>query len=169
MFVAGLFANASTARDWSRYPFGPPDQSIDLTAAFESVVEAAERVNRGDLSRVEAMLTAQAVTLNAMFVDLARRAHLSKTIDYEEHYLKLAFRAQAQCRTTAESLAEFKNPPVFTHQANIAGQQVVNNGTMVAASRTRSALDAMARQPKYTSGSSCWTLARPISTDAWPP
>jgi hypothetical protein len=84
-------------------------------------VEAAERVNRGDLSHVDAMLTAQAVTLNAMFVDLARRAHLSKRLDYEDHYLKLAFRAQSQCRTTAEALAELKNPPLFTRQANIAG------------------------------------------------
>lgn len=133
--VAGLLPNAKVARDWSRSHFGDPDTSIDLTTTYENVVEAAERVNRGDLSHVEAMLTAQTVTLNAMFVDLARRAYLSETLDYEGHYLKLAFKVQSQCRATAESLAELKNPPVFAKQANVAGQQVVNNGVMVGGSR----------------------------------
>jgi hypothetical protein len=68
--VAGLLPNAKVARDWSESHFGDPDTSIDLTTTFESVVEAAERVNRGDLSSVEAMLTAQSITLNAMFVEL---------------------------------------------------------------------------------------------------
>jgi hypothetical protein len=66
MIVAGLFPAAAPARDWSAYPFGSPDESIDLTTTFESVVEAAARVNRGDLGQIEAMLTAQAVVLNAV-------------------------------------------------------------------------------------------------------
>ena len=47
-----------------------------------------------------------------------------------ETYLRLALRAQAQCRATLETLAVIKNPqPVaFVRQANIAnGPQQVNN------------------------------------------
>jgi hypothetical protein len=58
-------------------------------------------------------------------------------MDQKEQYLRLALKPQSQCRATIETLAVLKNPPVFTRQANIAGQQVVNNGTMVGASRAR--------------------------------
>jgi hypothetical protein len=44
--------------------------------------------------------------------------------------MRLALRAQNQCRATLETLAAIKNPPVvFAKQANIAnGPQQVNNG-----------------------------------------
>jgi hypothetical protein len=118
------------ARDWSAYPFGDPETAIDLVTTLENVVEAAARVNRGDLTAIEALLTAQAVTLNAMFTHLAHGAYLCKNMDQMEQYLRLAFRAQSQCRATAETLAAVKNPPaVFARQANIAnGAQQVNNG-----------------------------------------
>ena len=48
-----------------------------------------------------------------------------------ETYMKLALKAQTQCRTTLQTLAEVKNPrPVaFVKQANISnGPQQVNNG-----------------------------------------
>jgi len=48
-------------------------------------------------------------------------------------YLRLALKAQSQCRTTLETLAVIKNPaPVaFVRQANIAhGPQQVNNTAM---------------------------------------
>src|SRR5690606_26950893 len=46
-------------------------------------------------------------------------------------YMRLALKAQSQCRTTLETLAAIKNPPVvFAKQANIAhGPQQVNNGS----------------------------------------
>ena len=42
----------------------------------------------------------------------------------------MAFKAQSQCRSTLETLAEVKAPRVatFIKQANIANQQQVNNG-----------------------------------------
>jgi hypothetical protein len=45
--------------------------------------------------------------------------------------MRLALKAQSQCRATLETLATVKNPPVlFAKQANIAnGPQQVNNGT----------------------------------------
>lgn len=89
--------------------------------------------NKGDLSRAEALLTAQAHTLDAIFNNLARRAALNmgQYVNAAETYLRLALKAQSQCRATLETLAEIKNPqPVaFVRQANIAhGSQQVNNG-----------------------------------------
>ena len=75
---------------------------------------------------------AQAVALNAMFTQLAHRAqiNLGQYLDASERYLRLALKAQGQCRATLETLAVIKNPPtVFARQANIAhGPQQVNNG-----------------------------------------
>lgn len=96
-------------------------------------------VRSGNLERAEAMLVAQAHSLDAIFRNLAQRAALNagEYIGACETYLKLALRAQSQCRATVETLAAIKNPPVvFAKQANIAhGPQQVNNG--VASEPTR--------------------------------
>jgi hypothetical protein len=50
-------------------------------------------------------------------------------VDHFDKYMRLALKAQGQCRATVETLAFMKNPPVFARQANIAhGPQQVNNG-----------------------------------------
>ncbi len=87
----------------------------------------------GDLSTLERMLAAQALTLNQMFCELARRAALNmgEHLDATEAYLRLALKAQHQSRATVETLAEIKNPRAavaFVRQANISnGPQQVNN------------------------------------------
>jgi hypothetical protein len=47
-----------------------------------------------------------------------------------EGFMRLAMRAQSQCRTTLETLAAIKNPPiVYARQANVTtGPQQINNG-----------------------------------------
>lgn len=136
MLVDGLCAHAVIAREWARAPTGPRER-MDLTSTLERIEVAAQRVSAGDLSHAEAVLTAQTVTLNAMFANLACRATEVTRADLFERYLRLAFKAQSQCRATFETLAVLKNPPVFARQANIASQQVVNNGTIVGSSRAR--------------------------------
>lgn len=105
--------------------------NLSLTEVCRSLRDRAEIVRSGKLSDLEEMLGGQAVALNSMFSELARRAamNLGTHIEVAEIYLKLAFRAQSQCRATIEALAEIKNPPlVFAKQANIAqGPQQVNN------------------------------------------
>ena len=52
-------------------------------------------------------------------------------LDAADRYMRLALRAQGQCRATLEMLAAIKNPSsvAFVRQANIAhGPQQVNNG-----------------------------------------
>ncbi|MGN6226981.1 MAG: hypothetical protein ACTHNM_06085 [Dyella sp.] len=92
--------------------------------------EQADKVGAGDLGHAEAMLCSQATAFNTMFAELARRAavNMGEYMGATETYLKLALRAQNQCRAT---LATIKSPPVvFAKQANIAhGPQQVNNNT----------------------------------------
>lgn len=109
----------------------------DLGDAYEVTLDKIEAVKRGDLSGTEAILVSQALALDTMFNDLSRRSHLNmgNNIDVAETYLRLAMKAQAQCRTSIETLMQMKNPPgvMFARQANISnGPQQVNNTTPAA-------------------------------------
>lgn len=109
---------------------------IDITEAVEVMKEKSEKIIAGDLSELEATLTAQIVSLNTIFNTLILRfAHsLGNSLKSAETYMRLALKAQAQCARTAEILATIKNPPiVFAKQANIAqGHQQINNGNQSA-------------------------------------
>ncbi|MEC5217935.1 hypothetical protein RCH09_002899 [Actimicrobium sp. GrIS 1.19] len=126
--ISPIVANTVTAKAFTARNF----PSSNLMRTIDAMTEKAAKVNAGDLSELEATLTAQAMTLNTIFNELAQRAagnlgtHLSTT----EAYLRLAFKAQAQCRATIETLAEVQYPKsaTFIKQANIAQQQQVNNG-----------------------------------------
>ena len=117
--------NASTALDFSKGMF--PGLSLDECAAV--MKEEAQAVNDGNLGKLEAMLTGQAMALNAMFNNFAQRAIHADIMTTLDTYVRLALKAQAQCRSTVEAIAEIKYPKsaTFIKQANIAGQQQVNN------------------------------------------
>lgn len=107
---------------------------MSINVLVDDLGRQCKLANDGDLNRAEAILTAQAHTLDAIFNNLARRASLNmgEYLDAAETYLRVALKAQSQCRATLETLALLKNPPnvVFVQQANIAhGPQQVNNGT----------------------------------------
>jgi hypothetical protein len=136
--LSAITGNTITARLFARGTFGV----TDLTESVAVLTAAVAKVNAGDLSGPEAMLTAQACALDAIFTELARRAalNMSEHINAAEIYLRLALKAQAQCRTTVEALVEMKNPrPVaFVSQANISsGPQQVNNATPPACTSSR--------------------------------
>src|SRR5688572_9743762 len=82
------------------------------------------------MRRAEAMLISQAHTLDNIFNTLARRVLNQEFLLHWETYMRMAMKAQSQCRMTLETLASVKNPQVvFAKQANInnGGQQQVNN------------------------------------------
>ena len=133
MVVRGTVGNASTVIDYSHTQFA----SLSLTDLARALKEQGDAVNTGDLASLERMLHGQAVALNAMFTELARRGALNmgEHLDATDRYIRLALKAQGQARATVETLAAIKNPPVvFARQANInnGGQQQVNNGTVPA-------------------------------------
>lgn len=127
--LSPIALNTMTARIFSRGGMG----EIDITEAVSVMRDKVGKVNTGDTNELEATLTAQAVSLDAIFNELARRAALNmgEYMQATETYMRLALKAQAQCARTIEVLAAIKNPPViFAKQANIAnGPQQVNNGT----------------------------------------
>jgi hypothetical protein len=102
---------------------------LDVGALAEDLGEQVGKVRDGDMARVEAVLVAQAHTLDALFNRLTQRAMAQEHLRQFDTFLRLALKAQAQARATVEALAEIKNPrPVaFVRQANIAQNQQVNN------------------------------------------
>ena len=135
--LADAFAHASlqptvqASMTLMEYNKNVGEMSINTLVADLS--KQCDLASKGDLARAEALLTAQAHTLDALFNNLARRAavNMGEYMIATETYLRLALKAQGQCRATLETLAAIKNPqPVaFVRQANIAhGPQQVNNG-----------------------------------------
>jgi len=112
--------------------YGKPYGNLNLDGLINALKEQTRASSEGDLNRADAMLTTQAHTLDVILNHLAQRAVNTEDVDVFERYLKLALRAQSQCRATWESLATIKNPPAvgYVRQANIAhGPQQVNNAS----------------------------------------
>lgn len=118
---------AMTVQQWAKR-FG----ELDLAQLVGELRAQATLATDGKLGRGEAMLMIQAHTLNTIFNELGRRAALNvgEYLGACETYLRLALKAQSQCRATLETLALMKNPlpTTFVRQANIANNQQVNNG-----------------------------------------
>lgn len=124
----GAVSNAATARMFATGMFG----ELNLSECIGVLSKGVKQVQGGDMKGAEELLMAQAATLNAIFNETARRAaaNMGQHLPAMESYLRLAFKAQTQCRSTLETLATIKNPPVvFARQANVTtGPQQINNG-----------------------------------------
>ena len=109
---------------------------IDVPTLVNELRAQAAAANRGEFAHAEAMLMNQAGALQTLFARLTERAMVQEHMPHIEGFMRLALRAQNQCRATLETLATIKNPPVvFAKQANInhgSGNQQVNNGTPAA-------------------------------------
>lgn len=109
---------------------------VNLTDLIEDFRSDVEKIWQGDLKQAEAMLFAQAQALQVIFTHTAQQARHAEKLYHQDLLLRMALKAQAQCRATLETLANIKNPPVvFARQANInqGGQQQVNNAPPPAA------------------------------------
>ena len=144
----GLATNAIAAIQFIKPQLG----DVSLTELMASLRDQGEAVNRGDFGAAERMLSAQAVALNAVFAEMARRAALNmgEHLGATESYMRLALKAQSQSRATVETLSAIKNPPViYAKQANFAaGHQQLNNapGTFAHAGENDSARTELLEQ-----------------------
>jgi hypothetical protein len=120
---------ALTIRQWQDPTLS---ENLGINETIAELKEQTKALKAGSMDRAEAMLISQAQTLDELFHSLARKAHRQDHVSNYDSFLKLAFKAQNQCRMTLESLSNIKNPPVvYAKQANIAhGPQQVNNGAM---------------------------------------
>ncbi len=128
--MASEARNAFTAQTFLKGAFG----EIDITETICILKEKVSVTQGGDLAEVEAMLTAQAIALDTIFGEMARRAalNLGQHLSATDIYMRLALKAQNQARATLRAIAEIKNPRhvSFVKQANIAhGPQQVNNSS----------------------------------------
>ena len=108
--------------------YAPAIGEQDLAAVLQRLGEVTSRVVSGDTKDVESMLAAQALTLDSIFHKLALHAeknigHHQKAVDC---YLRLALKAQSQCRATTETLAVMKSPRQYISQTNVAGAMQIN-------------------------------------------
>lgn len=90
--------------------------ALDVNALIDELRDQASLLKAGEMLRPEAMLLAQAHTLDALFSNLARKSHTNSQAGYTEaacNYLKLALRAQVQTVRTIEALVELKTPSPF--------------------------------------------------------
>ena len=107
--------------------------TLEMPDLVDEMRKAGDEVVDGNMCRVERMLANQAMTLDAIFNNMAQRSHSQETFKGIEVLMRLALKAQAQARSTAEALALLKNPMPYIRQANIANgpQQVNNAGTQI--------------------------------------
>ena len=104
-------------------------QKLDTVAMHSKTAELAYYAKNEGLGEIEVMLAAQAYALDSIFQYTAGRAkaNMGQHLHAADMYLRLALKAQMQCRSTAETLSTIKNPRAYIRQTNIAQNQQVNN------------------------------------------
>ena len=106
--MSSVVRNTLCAKTYAT-PFfsGDPPQ---LEAAIQVVTDICTEVRAGNFEKLTDMLTAQAITLDAIFTEYSRRslANAGEYIGAAQSYATLAAKAQANCRTTIESLAKIR-------------------------------------------------------------
>ena len=98
---------------------------------FGRAIQAkAKATGEGNMALPSEILTAQALTLDSLFTEFARRAtnNMGDYVQTAERYGRLAFKAQSNCRATLEALAKLHQPREQTVKhvhVNEGGQAVV--------------------------------------------
>jgi hypothetical protein len=107
-----------------------PGIPLDIIETAAVLRKHCDVLANQDMRHAEDMLLNQAHALQAMFCDLARTAKKQSSLTQIQALTVLALKAQSQCRATLQTLSDVKYPKqaTFIKQANIAGQQQVNNG-----------------------------------------
>lgn len=108
--------------------------SIEFAPGFgdyaDVIGEKSDAAAKGDLAFASRMLAAQAVTLDTIFGEMARRMALNmgEYLGATETYARIAMKAQAQSRATLEALAKLHQPREQTVRhvhVNEGGQAVI--------------------------------------------
>ena len=121
----GIVANGITEKMVGKLP-GEPSFD-DFGKDFKT---KAELVSKGEMTLASEILAAQALSLDMLFTELARRATMNLG-DYPlmaERYARLAFKAQGNCRASLEALAKLHQPREQTVRhvhVNEGGQAVI--------------------------------------------
>ena len=107
--------------------YAPLRDGADVNNLVTELEDQSGAIKSGILDRIEDMLIAQTYTLDAVANHMLMCVTRADTMSKVETYMKFGLRAQAQCRSNAEALANMKNPKTHLNQTNIAHNQQVNN------------------------------------------
>ncbi|WP_417592071.1 hypothetical protein [Parasphingorhabdus sp.] len=103
----------------------------DFTETVEIMAEACANVRANSLDDQKDILTSQAMALDSIFTLLVARseANVEKHLDASERFMRMALKAQSQCRTTIETLDKMVRDGTQTvkhvHVDNRGGQAVI--------------------------------------------
>ena len=86
--------------------------TLDLMGCSKVVQKRASEAINGDLTFASEMLASQAITLDNMFTEFARRAaiNMGEYPQATERYARLAMKAQSNSRTSLEALTKLHQP-----------------------------------------------------------
>jgi hypothetical protein len=121
----GILTNAIVDKMVGKLPGEP--RFDDYARVLET---RADKAGAGDLALATELLASQALTLDAMFTEMARRAttNMGDYIEASERYARLALKAQANSRAALEALIRIHQPreQIVKHvHVNEGGQAVV--------------------------------------------
>jgi hypothetical protein len=124
------FRHALSASSYANKALASNIEGPGIMDFVDHVQTATGKAEAGDLAMASRLLASQAITLDAMFTELARRAALNmgEYINAAESYGRLALRAQSNCRATLEALAKLHQPREQTVRhvhVNEGGQAVI--------------------------------------------
>jgi len=113
------------------HAYAPLIGEQNLATIFQKVGDISTRQVKENSKDIEYMLVSQAIALDSIFNRLAvqAKASIGKHPKVVDTYLRLALKAQSQCRATAEALAVLKSPRQHIHQTNVAGAMQINIDT----------------------------------------
>lgn len=101
---------------------GIADDELNDTDRMVALIEhATKKFDATDPGAVETLFAAQALALDVIFKEFVRRR------SYTFENMRVALKAQAQCRMTFKSLVDFKNPrrPAATRNSPKPSEQTI--------------------------------------------
>lgn len=121
--------HASVSASYASGIFGHTHQT-PIGSSISVMGDAMAQARAGDKALPSNMLAAQAMALDSMFTELARRsaANMGHHLDATDRYMRLALKAQAACRANLEALAKLHQPreQIVKHvHVNEGGQAIV--------------------------------------------
>lgn len=120
------YRNAAAGGSFGSSSAGMPSDSV---ASTRIVTEQCAKTRAGNMGLPSDILTAQAMTLDAVFTEMLKRsgANIGEYPEAAERYMRMAMKAQAQCRTSIEALSKMHQPreQVVRHVHVYEGGQAV--------------------------------------------
>ena len=128
--IAPDFRHAVTASQILKPQFGSLEKSPGYGDYADEIRAAGTAAANGELAFASRMLAAQAITLDNIFTEMARRMALNmgEYLGATETYGRIAMKAQAQSRAALETLAKLHQPREQTVRhvhVNEGGQAVI--------------------------------------------